>query len=330
MRQLLEPQSMTDLLMQYIESNKRIQRSTVNLTLKAFGRLIESVGDIRPAELTFGDCERFQQDILLAGCRPVTANIYVKTARPIVRWALRNGWISSDPFEHLRFFSVPAGEIRVYDRAEFERMLMACRSRIWQGRLLLAKTAAMRRGEILNLTLRDIDFDTGVITIRRKKETRDTWEWTTKSRKFRQVPLAEAVSKFLTDFVLRDMPEKQPYLMLTGDRYKRIQQLRNKGLLSDRIRRCPDENWAKPFERIRTRAGIDDGTFHDLRRTCITEWLESGLQPHEVKVLAGHASIETTMRYYVATRRALIDRARAASQKVIKPIGATGLEPATS
>ena len=61
------------------------------------------------------------------------------------------------------------------------------------------------------------------------------------------------------------------------------------------------------------RAGISDGTFHDLMATCITEWFEQGMMPHEVQGLAGHASKDTTMRYYVGIRESMIDRAGKAS-----------------
>ena len=89
------------------------------------------------------------------------------------------------------------------------------------------------------------------------------------------------------------------------------------------------------------------------------------MMPHEVQRLAGHASIETTMKYYVGIRKSMITRARAASTKALgsnsvanllqvvpncpdyhkkvtsrdvqtpdvtelTTIGATGLEPATS
>ena len=113
------------------------------------------------------------------------------------------------------------------------------------------------------------------------------------------------------------------------------------------------------------KVGIKDITFQNLRATCITEWLEKGMMPHEVQRLAGHSSIDTTMNYYVGIRESMIDRARQASSSasdvnsvarllrttqnaqicekeklvsamqtlisagVIK-IGATGLEPATS
>ena len=326
----IKPESISELCMQYTNFNKRIEESTAEATKRVFRRLVELLGDVKPETIGFRECEAFQRSILDAGCNAVSANIYVKTARPVFRWAMRNGWMEKDPFELVRLLPVPEGEIRVYEPDEFERLLIGCRSRLWQGRILFAKSAALRRGEISNLTLRDIDFEAGTITVRPKKETGETWRWVSKSKKVRVVPLADLVAKFLREYIFPSLPEKQPYLMLSPERYRRIQEIRRAGELPDRIRKCPDENWSKPFDRIRRRAGVDEGTFHDLRRTCITEWLENGLEPHEVRKLAGHASIETTMRYYVATRRALNDKAREASQKVLLSIGATGLEPATS
>ena len=37
------------------------------------------------------------------------------------------------------------------------------------------------------------------------------------------------------------------------------------------------------------------------------------MMPHEVQRLAGHASINTTMKYYVGIRESMLDRAREAS-----------------
>jgi len=131
------------------------------------------------------------------------------------------------------------------------------------------------------------------------------------------------------------------------------------------VAKCPDNNFRRNWLHICKMAGLENATFHDLRATCITEWFEQGLMPHEIQRLTGHASIETTMRYYVGIRETMIDRARLAStaamddnlvarqlrapQKAemgikkavsrlsylpdtarLPKIGATGLEPATS
>jgi integrase len=63
---------------------------------------------------------------------------------------------------------------------------------------------------------------------------------------------------------------------------------------------------------IRDLANIHTGTFHDLRRACLSNWILQGLSLHEVKELAGHASIETAERFYMAVRKDVLDRARVA------------------
>jgi integrase len=42
------------------------------------------------------------------------------------------------------------------------------------------------------------------------------------------------------------------------------------------------------------KADIEKGAFHDLRRTCLTNWFANGLSEHEVMAMAGHASFDTT------------------------------------
>lgn len=97
--------------------------------------------------------------------------------------------------------------------------------------------------------------------------------------------------------------------------------------LSDRVRVCPDESFNPEFRRILDSAGVKDATFHDLRRTCITEWLESGLKPHEVMALAGHSDVDTTMKYYVNTRSDLLDKARQASSEILNKKACCQIQP---
>ena len=42
---------------------------------------------------------------------------------------------------------------------------------------------------------------------------------------------------------------------------------------------------------------------HQLRHTCITRWIESGLTAKEAQYLAGHATPDVTMRIYAHYRR---------------------------
>lgn len=297
----------------YLETNQyRIEESTVKITERVSRYLINFCGDIKIQNFGYIQAEDFQNWILDGGRNEVTANIYIKTIRPVFRWAIRMNWLEKDPFEDLLLFKISKKRIRIFEPTEFTAMLDSCSSKLWQARLLLAKTAGLRKGEVLNLTVENIDFDKGLLYIQPKKETHYTWRWLPKDKDLRELPLVPQVGKLLIELLI-SLPDKQPYLLLTAKRYRYLLQLKEEGALSERNRKRPDENWTKPWRQILKRAEIKSGTFHDLRRTCITEWLENGLQPHEVMKLAGHSSIETTLKYYVATRRNLVDKARLAS-----------------
>ena len=89
--------------------------------------------------------------------------------------------------------------------------------------------------------------------------------------------------------------------------------LKARGKLKSEVCKCPDGNFGRSWKMIFKKADIKDGIFHDLRSTCIPEWLKKGMMPHEIQRLSGHASIDTTMKYYAGIREFMIDRARKAS-----------------
>jgi len=51
------------------------------------------------------------------------------------------------------------------------------------------------------------------------------------------------------------------------------------------------------LELARERAGLVNGTCHELRHTCLTRLREAGMALEAVQAQAGHASIETTRLY---------------------------------
>jgi len=62
-------------------------------------------------------------------------------------------------------------------------------------------------------------------------------------------------------------------------------------------------------------ARVEEGKFHDLRRTAICNWFREGLKEFEIMRLAGHATFATTHKYYLRVRDDLIDRAREATAR---------------
>ena len=109
-------------------------------------------------------------------------------------------------------------------------------------------------------------------------------------------------------------PEDCPYVFVPQSRYEHIQQRRRKGNWTVQDGTCPVNNFTRHWQVILAHAGVDQGEFHDLRCTCLTRWIESGLSEYDVMKLAGHSDFATTHRFYLAVRRDLLNRARQASE----------------
>jgi len=75
-----------------------------------------------------------------------------------------------------------------------------------------------------------------------------------------------------------------------------------------------DLNFRRKFQEFQRQASVRlHSIFHDLRNTALTNWFRNRMSEHDVMRLAGHASFETTHRFYLAVADDLVDRARAAA-----------------
>jgi integrase len=167
----------------------------------------------------------------------------------------------------------------------------------------------MRKGELLNSTWGDIDFAAKTVEVCPKKNTEQTWLWLVKDCDRRLLPLTDELVSMLAE-LQSSQPENYPYVFMPSYRYDRIQELRQKGkwtLCSQLNLIC---NFTKQFKKILKRAGIKSGTFHDLRRTNLSNLLAGGLAEFDVMQLAGHSSFDVTHKFYLATADNLLDRAR--------------------
>ena len=182
----------------------------------------------------------------------------------------------------------------------------------WDLFIRMALCTGMRRGELLNLTWRNIDFERKTAEVAPKQDTEHTWEWHIKDTDRRTLPLTDDMVALLAQHQAQQL-EGLSYVFIPSGRYGRIQEARRQGKWTVDKGKDPLSNFDRQFRSIRSKASIDDAEFHDFRRTCITNWFASGLSEFDVMTLAGHSCFETTRRFYLAVRPDLVDRARAAS-----------------
>lgn len=99
--------------------------------------------------------------------------------------------------------------------------------------------------------------------------------WTPKTHEERCIPIPSWMTALLDT-----LPKESPLIFPTA-------------------RNNPDFHMLRTCKRIAKRAGLDESKWclHGFRRTYITHWLRSGLDPRTVMAFAGHSSMKTAMRY---------------------------------
>ena len=297
----------------------QIRESTQIEYKLAMGDLIKTIGnmDYQYVQQTHG--ELFRQTRLDEGDSPATVGKKLRELKRLFQLGVERRQLDENPFKYVKLLRVPKQKIRIYTAEECGRIIRSASELQnesvleWDLVVTLALTTGMRKGELLNLVWSDIDFAEMTIEVSPKKNTDETWEWKIKDTDRRFLPLKEDVSYLLAGLQNR-RPEGYPYVFVPPGRYDHIQQQlrpRNKWSLSS-ARNKVIHNFTRQFDRILLKANVDRGTFHDIRRTAITNWFRQGLSEYDVMTLAGHANFATTHRFYLAVADDLVTRARQA------------------
>ncbi len=300
-------------------TGEQIRESTKTDYMGAFDDFIKIVGDIdfQAVDLTHG--EKFRQACLDLGNSKSTVAKKINEVRMIFQSGVYRNQLDENPLKNLKTPKIPTNrKIRIYSEDECDRLLHAApaiqKEHIleWDLLITLALTTGLRKSELLNMVWSDIDFGEMILEVTFKENTDEIWEWRIKDTDSRTLPLTEDVLQLL--IALQDRrPAGYPYIMVPPKRYHHIQKRRERGNWSlDNARTSVINNFTKEFKKIRTKAGIKSGTFHDFRRTAITNWFYEGLSIIEVMRLAGHSQYDTTLKYYLTVKDDLVDKARKA------------------
>ena len=172
------------------------------------------------------------------------------------------GWdLGDNPLTLIRFPKNNPPRERRLKQGEYERLMSACaETQVWYlwPMIEIAIDTCMRRGEILGLEWKHIDFERSKALLPNTKNGQSRW-----------VPLSNQVIT-----VLNTLPQE-----------------------NKRVFPITDVAVRQAWDRLRKRAGITDLTFHDLRHEGISRQFESGLTIPEVMRISGHKTAIQLFRY---------------------------------
>ena len=196
--------------------------------------------------------------------KPATINRNLECLKSIFNKAIAWGKYSGEnPVKKVKFFKENNQRLRFLEREEIIKLLSNC-NRHLKPIVILALNTGMRRGEILGLKWRDIDFKRGIIYI-----------YDTKNKEKREVPVNEQAKTAL----IRTRKHPQSEYVFCNQNGSPMTQNR------------------KSFLTALKKSGIKDFKFHDLRHTFASHLVMSGVDLNTVRELLGHKSTEMTLRY---------------------------------
>lgn len=107
--------------------------------------------------------------------KPSTAYPYYRALRRLFNWAIQEGYVAVSPLSTVHFKPPASPRIQGYSREELQRLLAVCDMDVRTGAqftgtrnkamLMLFIDSALRRAELVNLKLTDLNLDTRIINV---------------------------------------------------------------------------------------------------------------------------------------------------------------------
>ena len=290
-----------------VEAYSKERRNKVSARMVAYWKeqarpLTKHFGEMKLKRLTVEHLTEYQNARVEAGRAPKTINGEVSVLRQLLKHARL--WYRFEDYEPIPNHKPPVG--RALTEEEQQRLFEVAQTRTdW----LYAYTAGalgafcgMRACEIRHLRWKDIDFEVGVLTIRRSK-TPKGWRSPSLNSICREV-----LSQLHAKARLINAVDPEHYVFPWHGRQQKIDATK------------PITSWRSAWRSIRYTAARNDKDkviypnlegvrFHDLRHTAYTTAAERGLPDHVIVAQFGHSKI---MDDYLHIRRGALDEAAAA------------------
>lgn len=248
---------------EYINLHSKINNKSWQSDIFHIKVLKKAFGGLFLHEVTPHLIERFKS-ARVEEVAPASVNRNLQCLKSMFNKAIAwNKFTGKNPVTEIKLFKENKGRLRFLEKDEIVKLLSTCNKHL-KPIVIIALNTGMRRGEILGLKWRDIDFKRGILYL-----------YNTKNGEKREVPINEQVKTALIR--TRRNPGSE-YVFCNAN-----------GIPFTQIR--------KSFCTALRKSGIKEFRFHDLRHTFASHLAMNGVDLATVSKLLGHASISTTMIY---------------------------------
>lgn len=259
-------------ILDYVKSNlSTASLSKYELTLRT---IINYFGDREIYSIHIKDIEYFKSS-MNKKMRKESVNIYIRYIKATWNLLVRLGYLKFNPLSNIKQFKTHEKEIISFNDKEMDKIIEAISDKQIKAIVVLAAETGLRISELLNLRLKNIDFENELIKLSNNSE------FHTKSRKNRVIPFNKIIKDNLTECIEGTDKNDNTFI---------FRQCLNKPF---------KRNWiTRYFRRILNEHNFDKRYhFHCLRATFIMRLVRKGVNPIFIQKLAGHSSLSVTQKY---------------------------------
>ncbi len=257
--------------------------------------LIPFFATVRLDQIRQEDVDRLVAQLLRRKLSRKTVNNVTAVLSSLMRYAVKNKVI--EPFELTFNIKAQQTEILAVAAEDVAKLVEACADARYRAAILLAVDAGLRVGEIRALRWSDVNELAREVTVSRSLDRTNALT-ETKGWERRVIPISDRLWSALR--AVDDRTKTHVLARRDGDHALRYDGVRD--AILDVYKAAGVKPPKKPW--------------HSLRHTFCTELARAGVPVNVIKELAGHKSIETTLRYMHtdrAAKRGAIDALRPSS-----------------
>lgn len=195
-----------------------------------------------------------------------TLNVELSFLKMMFSLAVEWEWLAVNPAAPIKKLKGETRRMRFLNWEEITRLL-DCAVPFLKPVIITAVFTGMRRGEILSLKWKDVDFSHRFIRVEK-----------TKNKEPRDIPIDGFLMESLES--LKESRKKGGYVFL-----------------DENGARVTAASIQKIFRKAVDKAELEDFRFHDLRHTAASLFASGGCDIMSLQNLLGHKTIEMTQRY---------------------------------
>lgn len=280
---------------------------TVRVNTGHAERIIAAIGKKRLAKLTVAEAERFLTGLADAGlARKTIAGTKGLGARA-VRRAQRDGLVGRNVFELADMPAAGRRRSRAMTLDQVRALLRVDLTPFWRAYITVGAMCGLRPGELLDLRWQDVDFDAGVVRVRKGRAHAGLK--TAQSRRTLVMPAAVAGA-------LRALKAEQAAAKL---RLGRLYADSGAVFAGEAGQPRPRRGVETGFQRQCERAGLGAGWQpRELRHTFVSVLSDAGIDIEAIADAAGHINSNVTRTVY---RHQIADKVAVAAAEMDRIFG---------